>query len=202
MPLYEHETKTKLDAARMLNRAASCVEQGWTTGAASRTARTGYPCRATDERAAAWCTVGALVRATADTGIGVSPEMVATDELRIEAGATTLQAWNDREGQTAENVILAMRRAERNLRQAVQAGFDQHPGETIHGQHGRETCVVRRHDSGSSVATVYYAIYGRLDGEPVWYAERLASGMALDVAEAWAWRGEAPADAEDEAVRS
>ncbi len=69
-------------------------------------------------------------------------------------------------------------------------------GEVIHGQAGRETLVIRREETRSSLTAIYYAIYAKKDGEDVWYAERLAGGLALDVAEAWGWRGEVPADSE------
>ena len=69
-------------------------------------------------------------------------------------------------------------------------------GELIHGQNGRETRVVRREETRSSLTAIYYAIYATKDGEVAWYAERGAGGLALDVAEAWGWRGEVPADSE------
>ena len=74
--------------------------------------------------------------------------------------------------------------------------LDRHPGETIHGQHGRETRVVRREETRSSGAAIYYAIYAMQSGKVAWYAERGAGGLALDIAEAWGWRGETPGDAE------
>ena len=78
----------------------------------------------------------------------------------------------------------------------TETDFDQHPGELVHGQNGRETRVVRREETRSSLTAIYWAIYAMQSGKVAWYAERGAGGLALDVAEAWGWRGEVPADSE------
>ena len=70
-------------------------------------------------------------------------------------------------------------------------------GEVVHGQHGRTVNIVHREDEKCRVAPVYYALYARQNGQDVWYAERTGYVLAYNDAEAWAYRGERPEDAED-----
>jgi len=121
MPL----TLTEADASKVLDRAATLLEQGWTKAAYGRTAE-GFAVSALDPRAVRWCLVGAVTRAMAD----LFPETLTPlpDELSVLRTFTPEgyrlycamrerlpqrpdpENWNDAHG-AAEGVIEAVRAA-------------------------------------------------------------------------------------------
>lgn len=68
------------------------------------------------------------------------------------------------------------------------------PVEMVYGQHGRDA-QVERFEDGPSACPVHYQISARQDRVVVWTATCGWVEQALDIAKAWGWRGERPADA-------
>lgn len=206
-------------AARALDRAAALIEVPgqWTQHVDARNGD-GEKVPPDHPTAACWCANGAIshvlrgmfVRELDPRRINATVNYACDavcDSLPFPDVGTSLAVWNDDQTRTAAEVARGLRRGAQRIRafarkalrrKVAAADFDHAPGETVHGQAGRDTIVVRYEEPRSSLTAVYYAIYARRHGVLLWYAERGAGGLALDVAEAWGWRGEVPTDAEVE----
>jgi hypothetical protein len=99
-------------AREILNGAADVLESaGWCQHAYARTAD-GVPVASGHDEAVEFCAVGAMNRTIKDTSPDAGEYGVALDMLEIAIGGSyTITEWNDREGQTARNVISTLRRA-------------------------------------------------------------------------------------------
>jgi len=112
------------DAARILERAADLVEEGW--------ARRCFACdtwgasvEPTSGLAVAWCPLGAIDRASLELGFpdeecANAAETILTAEI-LRLGHHSLPTWNDEPGRTADEVTDLMREAAASLREPAGA---------------------------------------------------------------------------------
>ena len=150
----EHAAKLRarndiyLEAARLLDCAATTVERGWTQHANARDGL-GEPVQAHDLNARCWCAHGAISRAAFMTGVTILDEYgviryagsesgIVLDRARlavrlavrlaIERPAASMEAisglslakWNDRARRTADEVAAKLREGAAKLRLTIE----------------------------------------------------------------------------------
>lgn len=96
---------------RILTLARHYVERGWCQDVSARDGRD-YRSYATSPQAAAWCTVGALIRASRDLRLTVFESLDADDWfIRANDIGGNIASWNDAVERRKAHVLLAFDRA-------------------------------------------------------------------------------------------
>jgi hypothetical protein len=96
---------------QVLLAAADLLETtGWTQAYYARDSA-GNPVASEDKNAACFCTYGALRRVTKSRKENHVTRLILEETLRRITGDDYILNWNDKPGQTAENVIATLRKA-------------------------------------------------------------------------------------------
>jgi len=103
-PPEEWEDEQRVQVEAVLRRSLALLRRGWVRGQGAAR-EDGVPVRPGDERAARWCAVGAVHRATTDLGLD-STYSLANGLLRLVAGVRCVENWND--GQPSVDSVLRL----------------------------------------------------------------------------------------------
>ena len=133
-------------AARVLDRAADYVDQGWTQGANARNAD-GDSWAPDSPDATCWCAMGGIKAALADLVNSKTPDQhkwctvfdAALRGVHAETGIGSVSVWNDTDGQTAGGVAGGLRRSALRLRTRALFGRV-FPERVLHDDGGAPYC--------------------------------------------------------------
>lgn len=105
-------TDPHAELREVLLAARSLLQRGWTQGVYARTRWLGRAVRTGDDRAASFCILGALKRASYGSKISLDR---AAGAVRHELGDTALANWNDRPHRKKPEVLALFDRTLENL---------------------------------------------------------------------------------------